>query len=292
MPDMFEGLESAISAAETAADEAAPPPAAAPPPPAAKPAEAVPAGDPAKKPSEYANEFLKLTKSERAARERQTKAEQDLKTAEPEIATGRELLDAMRDPKKALEVMKKHGLSLRQLQDAYVSDLEAKETQPAAPVSDASEFLKKLAQVESELANVKNERVQERIDGALQKLEEDIHQTVQSDDFEQIQAEGDDGLELVKEIIFNHHAATLKRTGRGEILPTKKAAELAEKHFEAKHAKALATKKMQARFAPKPAADDEETKTLGGSLNAGGGGSSNTNAAEESFEQFIERKFG
>lgn len=304
MPDMFEGLEAHLDAAIPAAPPEAPPPAPAPvgdpkPAPEEKPeppkpaAEAAPTDPPPPKPSEYAQKFLKLTREERAARERQQKLDQretEIKTAEPELATAKEVLEALKDPKKALALMSKHGLTLRQLNDARVAELESG-GDPAPETTPNDGLVKKLARVEEELESLKTERQREREDVVLSKFDSEVRQAIQSPDFELVQSEGEEGVELVKEIVKQHLAATK------ELLEYKEAARLAEEHLERKAEKIAKTKKFQSRHAPAPESppsrEPEEPKTLSGdSVNRGAGGSEKKNESEETFEQFLARKFG
>lgn len=307
MPDIYEGLEAHLDAAVQPADTPAPEkPAEAPAPEATKPAadgekpaeQPKPDDKPAEpKPSEYAQKFLKLTAEERAARDRKTqldKKEAELKTAEPELATAKEVLAALKDPKKALELMSKHGLTLKQLNDARVEQIagESGDQKPAAISPELDQALKKLAQVEEELAALKNERTQEKQETVLQKFDRDVRETIQSPDFEHVQAEGEDGVKLVKAIVEQH----LQKTGK--LLEYKEAARLAEAHFEQKIEKHAQTKKFKSRHAPvqpPPKQDEnEEPRTLSGDAvtRVSGGGSGQKNVAEESFEEFLERKFG
>jgi hypothetical protein len=301
MPDMFEGLEQHLAAIPDSpaavdaelteiakADTTEVKPAETP---AAKPAEPPPA-----KPSEAAQKFLNLTRAERAAREKlqQVEAkETEIKAAEPELVAARELAAAMKDPAKALAVMQKHGLTLRQLNDAYVESLktENERAAPAQPSLELAEVLKKLAQVENELTAVKTERQKEREDAVFSQFDKDVRQIIQSADFEHVQAEEEDGVALVKAIIEEHLAKTKK------LLDYKEAARLAEAHFERKSEKHAATKKFQSRHAPKPAPkpdeDGEPTTLSGDAVTRSGAGSSETKKSdEETFEQFLDRKFG
>ncbi len=301
MPDLYEGLEAHLDAIPESTEEALPSGA----PPAEKPleppaveapkSEDKPAETPAaEKPSAYAERFLKLTREERQTREKQQHLEQketEINAAEPELVFAREVAEALKDPKKALALMNKHGLTLRQLNDARVAEIESEKDggNPATGATPNDELVKKLARVEEELTSLKTERQREREDAVLTKFDSEVRHVIQSPDFELVQAEGEEGVDLVKEIVKQHLAASKK------LIEYKEAARLAEAHFERKAEKLAATNKVKSRFAPKPAPDpdEEEPATLSGSaVTRGAIGSENKQAAEESFEQFLARKFG
>lgn len=206
-----------------------PPPSAADP--AARPVEGATSSAPAEAPKEtppkqepdFGARFAALTKKERAVVER----ERALKAQEREFTEWKKAKEAARlDP---LAFLESNGLTYDQVTQFVLNDRKLTEAQRLALLE---ERLQKEDASKVEAAKAAEQReIQETINGHKSAIGEFLSKG--GDDFEVTLSHGDEGVELVYQVIEQRYRDTFDpETGRGEILPIDAAAKEVEAYLE------------------------------------------------------------
>lgn len=172
---------------------------------------------------DFGPRFAALTKKERAIVER----ERALKAQEREVSEWKKAREAARlDPLAFLEA---NGLSYDQVTQFVLNDRKLTEAQRLALVE---ERLKKEDESRAEAAKAAEQReIQETINGHKSAIGEFLSKG--GDDFEVTMSHGDEGVELVYQVIEQRYRETFDpETGQGEILPIADAAKEVEAYLE------------------------------------------------------------
>lgn len=186
----------------------------------AKPVEAVSAD---KKPSERLKEFQRLTNREKKALE-EKKSQAELGRMRAELEAYREKERLLRE--NPIEGFQKFGLEKNKLTDAYVKDLEK------SPGQDKTALLEEeLGRIKAQLTQREKDAQEERATAALSKFDNETRDFVSKENLRYLKAEGDEGIDLVREITSQHYSAT------GEIMDRITACKLAEEHYQEKDKK-------------------------------------------------------
>lgn len=189
---------------------------------AAPSAEAKPEA-PAKQEIDFGTRFAALTKKERAVIER----ERAIKAQEREIAEWKKSKEAAKlDPVAFLE---SHGLSYDQVTQFILNDRKLTEGQRLAMLE---ERLKKEDEERAKAAkNAERAEVTQTITQHKAQIADFIAQG--GDDFEVTRSYGEDGADLVFQVIEERYNATFDaETGVGEIIPIEVAARQVEDYLE------------------------------------------------------------
>jgi hypothetical protein len=198
-----------------------------------------------KKASERVKEFQRLTNREKKALE-DRKSQAELGRMKAELESYREKERILRE--NPIEGIQKFGLEKNKLTDAYVKDLEKN------PGTDKTAMLEaELGRIKAQLTQRDEEAQYEKARTALSKFDTETRDFVSKENLLHLKAEGDDGVDLVREIVSQHHAAT------GEIMDRLTACKLAEEHFQEKEKKrrSVLSGVEPAKAAPKPAQADK-----------------------------------
>ena len=197
--------------------------------------------------------FSALTKKEKALRQK----EQQIKAAEDQLKR----LEALRQKAKdnPIEVLQEFGLTYDQLTD-YILGTQ-KEVTPEDRIAAIEERIEReRKEAEERAAKAEAERIERTI---ASWKEHTLKRGLQADAdrWELVNSRGDDGVELVWEVIESYHQT------HGEVLDWQRAADEVEKHMESEARKILGLKKFQtkAQSAPQDAPPKQETKEEGGS---------------------------
>jgi len=212
-----------------------------------------PAPQPAKDTS--ASRFAALSRKEKEARQREQDANRRLAEAEARerILAEREagLGRIKQDP---IKFLKENGLSFQDIASAAMGNYNAPEEDPLdvkiKPVKEKfDKFEADTEALKSEVKRLLDLQARQEQERQYNQVMGDIKAAVTAnpDSFELIGAYGQEGLDLVKDIMVEYW----NRNER--LLSAVEAAEIAEKHYEAEAERLAQTKKLKSRFAP-PAA--------------------------------------
>lgn len=223
------------------------------------------------KDDKFAAKFAALGRKEKEikAREkqlsdRQKALEEQLAGKEKEVESFKSLPERIK--KDPLGVMKEHGLTFEQLAELYLNDGKPTEDQKLSEIEKRA--MDRIEKLEKQLAEKEAKQTQEELDKQLNAYKAQITDFVNApeNDYELIRAEN--AVQLVFDVIEEHHNATADENGEnGQILSNKEAADAVEAYLleQAKSKVSLnkVKKLMQPADAPKAQpATETVAKTL------------------------------
>lgn len=210
-----------------------------------------------KEPKDLASsKFAALSRREKEARvkieaadRRANQLQQQANESEKRMAEYESRLQRYSNIKKdPLAVMREEGISA---QDLMAMTLGIKEEAPVDPLdarfNSLTSELDRLSK--TELGEVKQEleRIKQREqNAALREVNTNIRETAKSGDYDYINAMGNDGYDLVREVMTLHYSE------HKSLLTYDEACSKVEEYYEGMLEPVLKTKKVQSKFAPKP----------------------------------------
>lgn len=187
------------------------------------------------KDDKFAAKFAALGRKEKEikAREkqladRQKALEEQLSGKEKEVESFKSLPERIK--KDPLGVMKEHGLTFEQLAEMYLNDGKPTEDQKLSEIEKRA--MERIEKLEKQLQEKEAKQTQEELDRQLNAYKAQITDFVNApeNDYELIRAEN--AVQLVFDVIEEHHNATADENGEnGQILSNKEAADAVEAYL-------------------------------------------------------------
>lgn len=203
-----------------------------PPGPPAEPAQETPKAEAAPDDERLRKGFSALSKKEKALRQK----EQQLKTLEEQVRKAETLRQKAKD--NPLEVLNEYGVTYEQLTD-YILGNEKPAPSPEDKIRAIEERLERERQ---EAAEARSRAEQEAIERKIDQFKNHILKPslqANADKYELINSRGDEGAELVFDVIEEYHKT------HSQVLPWHVAADHVEQHLEQEGRKLLQLRKFR-----------------------------------------------
>lgn len=210
----------------------------------------------------FASRFAALSRKEKQLRERERQMEQRMqelenkyKSEEEQVSKYKSIPDRLK--KEPLKVLEEYGLTPQQLAEMMLND--GKPTFEMMLSDKEKAFKSELDEIRKKLEEKEQKEQEDNYNQILTNFKKEIAGFVNDNKNEYELIVANDAVDLVYEVIEQHHADTKEESGEGEILDTKKACEYVEQYLLEEAKRHLSLNKVKGLL-PKDEKPDEDQR--------------------------------